>query len=208
MKRRFQEGGLAAANQGVDPTSAWFQMMGQFNTTTPEAQRYARGILDEYQEYDFSTEEQLLDQFRETAEQSRAALRQARESVLADQYDPRQKWLAAAQGFGAPTQTGQFGETLGTVAGALRQPMAAEQEFDRQKREELLGLEQSLAGVDEGLLMNEFKLQDLRRRQSSDLAKTALTTLGRQTPQRGKPSDLPPSIKSLDQKMATEYGLV
>jgi len=195
-------GALAQVTQPDDEIGGLAGIFSQFNRSTPEAQRFARSYLEDYQDYDFTAEEDILEQFRETAEQSRQALRETREKVLADEYDPRQKWLAAAQAFGAPTRTGSFGESLGAVAGAIREPLAEERQFGRRQDERLLELDQALAGVDQNLLMNEFKLQQLRREQAGDLAKESLRQLGRQTPQR--PTDTP-GMKSLDQKMATEY---
>ena len=199
-------GALAQVTQPDEMGGAFAGILAQFNRTTPEAQRFAREYLDQYQDYDFSAEEEILEQFRETAEQSRQALRDTREKVLADEYDPRQKWLAAAQAFGAPTRTGHFGETIGKVAGAIRGPLAEEHEFGQAKTERLLELDQSLAGVDQGLLMNEFKLQQMRREQQGDLAKESLRQLGRQAPGVAPNVTDIPAIKSLDQKMATEYA--
>jgi len=112
-------------------------------------------------------EQQYLERFQETAEQSREALRSARERILSQKYDPRQKWLAAAAAFGSSTQTGQFGETLGSVAGALQAPYAAEQKFKREQESQLLGLDQALVGVDESLIGNELQLYKLKEAQQS-----------------------------------------
>ena len=101
-------GALAQVTQPDDEIGGLAGIFSQFNRSTPEAQRFARSYLEDYQDYDFTAEEDILEQFRETAEQSRQALRETREKVLADEYDPRQKWLAAAQAFGAPTRTGSF----------------------------------------------------------------------------------------------------
>ncbi|WP_455363617.1 hypothetical protein [[Eubacterium] cellulosolvens] len=209
MRKKFQEGGLAEANS-MDPSSALMSLFGQFNTTTPEAQRYARDILDEYGAYDWTAEEDIMERFRETAEESRAALKAAREDILAQEFDKRQLWLAAAQGFGAPTRTGQFGETIGNVAGLLREPMAEQREFERDKTNRLLELDQAMSAADQNLLMNEFAMQKLQRQTEGQMAREALKILGR-PPRAGgagappRPMDAP-GIKSLDQKMATEYA--
>lgn len=204
---KYQTGGLAAAadpdvREDIDPATGYLGLLASQYTTSPEAQDRAREILDDLMaEGAFEQEEELLERFKETAEQSRQALKEARERLLADKFDPRQKWLAAAQAFGAPTRTGQFGETLGSVAGALRGPLAEEAEFNRQRDQGVLGIDQQLAGVDENLLMNEFKLAQLRRQQMTDLGQEALKTLGKAS--TGRPPTPTPGVKSRDQKMAT-----
>lgn len=204
MKQRYQEGGEAEEQQ-PDPMGGLASIFAVMNQGTPEAQRYAREILDQYQSYDFTSEEELLEKFRETAEESRAALSQARERILAEKYDPRAKWLAAAAAFGAPTKTGQFGETIGNVAGALGPEVEKENLFRRKQDQDALALQQQMTEVDQNTLMNEFKLQEMRRKQQTDLAGRALTQLGKPTP--GAPTSVTnlPSIKKLDQVMATEY---
>ena len=52
--------------------------------------------------------------------------RKARQNKRAEQ----DKWLALAQGMLAPTQTGGFGESLGTAAGALRDQSAQQMEVE------------------------------------------------------------------------------
>ena len=94
----------------------------------------------------------ILGQYQDTAKQSQELLRQAREKVLAREYDPRQKWLAAASALGAPTKTGAFGETIGQVAGALGPEFARERQFNQQKESDLLQLDQGVLGIDEKLL--------------------------------------------------------
>lgn len=203
----YQSGGLAQANEEeeqVDPTTGLLSALAAPYQTSPEAQNRAREILDQLMAEDaFAGEEEILEQFKETAEQSRQALRDARERLLADKYDPRQAWLAAAQAFGSPTRTGQFGETIGNLAGALREPFAERDEFRRSRDAQLLELEQALTGVDEGLLSNRFKLAEMQRKQLGTLGKEALKTLGKTL---GKTPPQTAGVKSLDQKMATELS--
>ena len=200
-----EEGGLAQANP-VPQDQGILGIFSQLNMSTQEAQDFSREYLEDYQAYDFEGEEELLEKFRETAEDSRAALQRARQDVLGEKFDQRDKWLAAAQALGAPTKTGSFGESIGALAGSLREPFAAEQQFREDQSEKLLGLDTALTGVDENMLMNEFKLQEMKRAQMGDLAKESLKQLGRQTPGVAPNVTQIPAIKSLDQKMATEYA--
>lgn len=202
---KYQEGGLAAATSPapVDPIQGYLSLLAQQQSTSPEAQERAREILDQLMAEDtFAREEEILERFKETAEESRAALQDARQRVLAERFDPRQKWLAIAAAAGAPTRTGQFGETLGNVARGLAPVVAEESEFRRDQGDRLLQLDQALAGVDEGLLANEFKLAQMQREQFSALGREALKTLGKTTMGGARPQPTAGG-KSRDQKMAT-----
>lgn len=205
--RRFQEGGLAQAQPDPDEQQNIFGIFSQLNMTNPAAQRWAEEYLEEFQGYDYAAEQELLEQFQETAEESRAALRRAREATLANEFDPSRRWFAMAEAFGKPTQTGAFGETLGNVGAALRPVAAARQQFDIDREGRLLELDQALGGIDTSLLGNEFKLRQLMRSGDTTLAKEAARILGKTVPPRGGAggANLPPAIKSLDAKMATEY---
>ena len=72
-------------------------------------------------------------------------------------FDP--VWLAAAQGFGAPTSTGSFGESLGIVA---KNVSAAQEE--EQKQEQAIN-EQRVAAAGKGVELQRMRARD------ADLAK-------------------------------------
>ena len=205
MRRKFQEGGLATAQQLQDPNQTVLGIFQSMNMTTPEAQRWAREYLEGFQEYDYAAEEEILQRQRDLAEESRQALIAAREAVLGEQYDDRTMWLDFAAAMGAPTKSGHFGEALGRGLGAIAEGRRSEREFLRQQREEALGFSEQLRDIDQGTLEMEMALQQLRRGQELGLAKSAATILGRRTPPRPPSVTQLPGIKSLDQRMAGEY---
>lgn len=204
--KKYQTGGLAAAADpgmyfGDDPATGYLGILASQHQTTPEARDRAREILDSLMEEDtFADEQEILEQFKQTAEEARQALMEARQRVLADKYDKSQMWLAAAQALGTPTRTGGFGETLGNLAGSLRQPLADQQAFRRAKDEQLLGLDQAMTGVDQSLLENEFRLAQVRREMMGDLGKEALKILGKSSTSRPYVS---PGSRRRDTEMAT-----
>lgn len=83
-------------------------------------------------------------------------------------FDP--VWLAAAQGFGAPTQTGGFGESLGNAAKSI----SAAQELDLKQEQEIA--QQRVAAAGKGIELqrmraNEANIADyLTRKQSGPIA--------------------------------------
>lgn len=140
--RRFQEGGLAE-DDGYDlepdddtddtevagPLSSSQELLNALSGPSP-------------------TEEKVLGNMRSQAEQVRTALRSARERLLAERYNPGQALLAASAALGAPTRTGQIGESFGAMSGALSQYAGQKGEFDRARNEELTGIDTALAGAD------------------------------------------------------------
>ena len=83
-------------------------------------------------------------------------------------FDP--VWLAAAQGFGAPTQTGGFGESLGNAAKSI----SAAQELDLKQEQEIA--QQRVAAAGKGIELqrmraNEANIADyLTRKQKGPIA--------------------------------------
>jgi len=68
-------------------------------------------------------------------------------------FDP--VWLAAAQGFGAPTQTGSFGESLGNVA----KNVSAAQAQDIKEEQEIA--QQRVAAAGKGIELQRMRERDL-----------------------------------------------
>lgn len=205
---RYQEGGLAAAleedEEPLDPMQGYLSLLASQYQTSPEAQQYSRSILEQVLDPEaFAAEEEAFERYQETAEESRQALQAARERVLAEKFDPRDKWLAAAAAFGTPTRTGHFGETLGNVAQAIRGPISAEREFEKERSERLLELDEALGGMDQASALAQLKMAKERRTSLGDLGKEALKTLGKTI---GKTPPASAGSKRLDQAMATELS--
>ena len=182
----YQQGGLAAATAqppSDEPVAnSLLRALAQPHTTTAEAKKQASEILQEYRSGEaFAPEKELLEKFRETAESSRQALREARERVLGRKRDPAQRWFKVAAALGRPTRTGAFGESLGHLAGTLSEDLEAQQAFEQAKQAELMGLQTQMQGIDQSLLQNELALAQMRRRAEAGLAERALTTMGKST---------------------------
>jgi hypothetical protein len=97
-----------------------------------------------------------------STEESRARLQEARARILARQYDKSIPWFAAGAALGAPTKTGSFGETLSNLNDALAGPRREQMAFNRQKDEDLLGVDTALLGMDSKSLDAAVKLAQLR----------------------------------------------
>ena len=90
--------------------------------------------------------DQALERLRagQTAMQTRHA-EQRKESQ-------RAKWLSLAQGMLAPTQTGGFGESLGTTAGLMRQESALRQQQEQSMAQEALAYQEQEAEIGTGAI--------------------------------------------------------
>jgi len=154
--------------------------------TTAEAQSYARKILDRsLSGASESGEQSLFKDLQSNAEGARAALRQARARLLAQQIDPQENRYAQAAAFLAPTRTGTFGENLSNYARTMQEQMAAQRQLEAQKAKGDLDLSLQQQGVDDNLLNARMKLQQLHEQQQGALANHALTTLGRSISAKG-----------------------
>ncbi len=128
-ERAYQDGGLAAATlpppddeDDFDPSLATgVDEILQSVTPDPsiDLHKMAR-----------TTRDTALQQLR--AGQSEFQERRARQNKRAEQ----DRWFALAQGMLAPTQTGGFGESLGTTAGALRAQSAQQAQIEATHAEE------------------------------------------------------------------------
>src|SRR5690606_12627245 len=146
MVKKFQTGGLAALeeedleyggalSQFEDPSQILLGMLTSSSTTTPEALEEARASLRERRARGNMPQaaDIALSKMQDSAEQVREVLRQARERISAERFNPAEFWFAAASGLGAPTRTGAFGEQIGMVAENLRDPLRRKREFQHKK---------------------------------------------------------------------------
>lgn len=168
-------------------------------TTTEEAKSYARKFLDrQVNSAQNEGEEPILSGLQKNAEAARAALQKARESLLntqaqAQRNSQQDRWLAAAQAFGAPTKSGSFFENLSDYAGVERKrradELAQQQDFAKQN----LGLDTQLAGVDDSVLAAKLALQKLHEQSAATMGKESLNILGRQALNPKQPGGAPMS---------------
>lgn len=154
--------------------------------TTPEAQAYARKILQKSLSGDSETgEASLFKDLQANAEAARQTLREARARLMQSQISPQETRMEQAAAFLAPTHTGNFGETLGNYAKTMAEQAAKQRQFQAQKDQQDLGLSTQLQGVDENMLNARLALQKMHEQQQAGLAGHALTVLGRSISAKG-----------------------
>lgn len=174
--------------------------------TTREAQDAARKILRTNVDSDPYAEQEktAFDNLGKSAEATRAALREARAKILKRRQSRAIPLLAISAALSRPTKTGAFSESLGGVSESLIPVLQQRDEIENSKAKELLGIDTSLAGIDEGLAKTQLDLLKLKRQQSGPLSREALKILGRQVKTAG------PGSKPLSPlgKIAQDEGLV
>src|SRR5262245_1167606 len=222
MRRRFQEGGDVDTDAevpevtygswigGVDPITVLLSTLTQNMTTTPEAQNYAKGILERIQkQIEGSPEESpVLGKMKEQANQVRQALESARRRLLAQNYNPGDALLAASQALGSPTRTGTIGETFGNLAGALREPLAKQGEFNRQRDTALSQLDLAEAQLSGPELEAELQLEKIRQTLDARMGEAALKELGKSTG-TGKSTSVnvvPKAAEAMDRVYVKDYN--
>lgn len=178
-------------------------------TTTEEAKTYARKFLDrQVNSAQNEGEEPILSGLQKNAEAARAALQKARESLLNTQAQAQRnsqsdRWLAAAQAFGAPTKSGSFFENLSDYAGVERKRREAELAQQQGFTKENLGIDSQLAGVDDSVLAAKLALQKLHEQSAATMGKESLNILGRQAL---NPKQVGSTPSSPEGKEATDEG--
>lgn len=158
-------------------------LAGLVGTTSPEGQREALRILQNYsddEESGVDPEEEILAKMRKNADEVRAALQRARQRLVSQRYNPGEALLAASAALGQPTTHGGRSGTLEAFAnamGAIRDPLARRSEFNRQRDSSMLDLDAQEAGVDNTVNAAELQLAQLKRRLRSADVGHALTAL-------------------------------
>jgi hypothetical protein len=101
---------------------------------------------------------------RAAVEAKRSAIQRGREALLGRQPDNIEILLALAKGFGSPTRTGSFAETLGNVAGEAL-PAVSRLNAARDARDQrLLQYDTEMAGVEGDASKIEYDQLMKRRR--------------------------------------------
>lgn len=178
-------------------------------TTTAEAQGYARKFLNkELSGEEEQGEQPVLAGLEKNAAAARAALQKARQSLLVEQQQAarnseRDRYLAIAQGFGAPTKSGSFFENLSDYAKLERERQAADLAQRQGFAQRELNLDLQGSDVDQNVLNARLQLQKLHEQQLGSMGKEALQTLGRSITPKG-PGALAMSPAG---KLAVDSGL-
>lgn len=196
------DSGSSGGGYAGPPGLAVLGMSEQF--TTPEALEYAKKILGRTVDGADPLEGQdYMSRVKANADTARNALIKARERLAAQEYGRSEEWLAAAAGFGSPTQTGSFGETVGNVAGNLIEPRRKRRDFNLSKDKQMTELDLGLAGVDSQVLAAQLELMKLKQDRDTKMSTEALKILGRRV---GAQQEIPKkAIEAVDRAYAPDY---
>jgi len=176
--------------------------------TTQEAQKLARKAYT-----DLSVErselgeqqDQVEADMAQAAEDAKNELKAARQRLLGRKYDQSEKWLALAEGFGAPTRSGHFGETIGNVARGQREVNANRRKFHDEQDAASTVYGQQVSAIDRQLAQARLDVAKARATNNTRLLQEALKTLGREVrPGAGAAGRAPPSKNG---KIAFDLGL-
>lgn len=174
-----------------DDTMSPLQMMmqGAYGTVTPEGKAKASEIFgnlyDHRSEYD-NSEQKAYQDYEAQAQAAREVLRKARD-VLAAKKTPSTKWLEMAAGFGSPTRTGAFGESLGNYAKARIPGRQQETAWEQNRDSQVLGFDTGMSSIDQQLALQRLALQQKRRGADDKLMIEAMKIMGKPTPMRTTP---------------------
>lgn len=149
---------------------------GLYGPASAEAQKQALGILKAHQTElaaGVQPEDEIVGKMKQSADDVRAALKDARMRLINRGNDKTEALLAISAGLGRPTRFGTIGEAMGNMSEAL-QPVVHNQES---REKELLGIDESSAGVENTVNAAELQLAELKRRLGSAEAIKALEVL-------------------------------
>jgi hypothetical protein len=137
--------------------------------------------LDEEGDYDKQLEQLSLrysipnaigamSRMSQSTEEARERLKEARARILARQYSTALPLLAASAALGAPTQAGSTAESFANMSGAISGSLKDKMAFQRQRDEDLLGVDTALLGMDKTSLEAAIKLAQLRAKMQDPAA--------------------------------------
>lgn len=177
--------------------------------TTPQARELATRTFNElYTERGQHTaeENEAVAEMEQVAAQAKAALRAARERLLASRYGQAEKYLAVAAGLGSTTKSGSAFENLGDVARNLQAPIQNERKFNMDRDKSVLDNELDEGSIDSALAKARIEIAKGRRTAGTDLMKETLKILGKETrPVRGAPDRAQEAVDRLYAKDYVEF---
>jgi len=214
MVKRFQEGGLntdddedvgLGAIGGLDPSM--LMMMSMFGgTSTEESRDYSKRILDKGLAEGPDPMSKAVQAKEAQTAQVRAALRKARETLLAQDFNKGDLLLAASAALGQPTRSGAMGESLSNAVQAIRGPLAERRKFNRERDSALSELDLAEAGADEGVTNLRFQIEQLERQQQGRMEVEALKNLGKPTLGKSPLAGIiPQAAQATDRAYSKEY---
>lgn len=169
-------------------SGALSDIISNIGTTTPEARAIAAGVFsDLYSKRGQMSkdEDAAYGEIKKSALEAKKMLLEAREKLLNKQRSKSQMYLAMAAGFGAPTTTGTFGETLSNVASKLMPVVKDREEGEDKDYATALNYLLKAQGIDAGLAKNDIDLLKARRSSDTSLTREALRTLSKGIQGRG-----------------------
>ncbi len=113
-------------------------------------------------QYDIPGADDAYSSLAKSSEDARAALRNAREQILARKYNKALPLLAVSAALGAPTRSGSFAESFGNMSGALMGPLREQDQFERERQKELLGVDSAISGIDQRMAQSQLSLAGMR----------------------------------------------
>lgn len=151
--------------------------------TTQAAHDLAQRTWDELsteREANRAEEDQHIEEMSATAKQAKAEIMAARQRLLNKKFNDAEIWFAAAQGFGAPTKTGNFFESLGAAAGQAREPLGKRREWNDARDAQALQYLLQSGQIDDQQAARELALLAARNKQDTDLQREAMKVLGKE----------------------------
>ncbi len=148
--------------------------------TNPEARSDARQFVNQALEHSgVNQDEQLDSEMTDNANQAKAALRAARNRLMALTVSPQQQRMETAAAWLAPTRTGNIGDTLANVAQTKANILGQNRQMQMLGAENDANLANRLYGMNQQTLAAKERLAALRQSQLNANARTGLNVLAR-----------------------------
>lgn len=184
-------------------------MMGaMFGTVTPEGKAQATKVFNDLYNQRSGYDEQAAsdyNDYEQKASEARAILQKARAQLAAQQV-PTTKWLELAKGFGSPTRTGAFGESIANYATARIPGKQAEQQWEQNRTRDLLGYDQGVNQIDQALALQKLRMRQMRAAANDKLMVEAMKVMGKPTPLRNPPRTEQDRVNTaLDEKYIPQF---
>lgn len=163
-------------SDGLDSGTLAQLFGGLSGPASAEAQQAALGVIKAHQDQlkaGVQPEDEILGKMRASADEVRAALRDARARLTARRNDRTEALLAISAGLGRPTRFGTIGEAFGNMSEALQPIVRHREDYDKEQ----LGIDTAESGVNNTVNSAEMQLAQLKRRLSTSEANKALELL-------------------------------
>jgi hypothetical protein len=207
MATEYEDDEMEMDAEAVSPLQ--MLMMSGFSTVTPEGKAKAAEIFDtlygKRSQHD-QDEQAAYDEYEVQAQAARETLRKARE-ILAAKKTPSTRYLEMARGFGAPTRAGSFAESISNYAGERIPGRQRESEWEQNRDNQLMTLDQGLGTFDQQLALQKLKLRQARRAADDKLMLESMKIMGRPTPQGRNPPKTAERVtqEALDKAYVKDY---